>query len=87
MSSKLLGPEELLTLLGWIPQEDWRRQMVSEIVASLGSAPGESTPRRWLRRPQTLLGRRTPLEIFRLAKRRDDPLLEELRRLAALASE
>lgn len=78
----LLSPEELLTLLGWIPQEDWRRQTISQIVADLGYPESSAATRRWLRRPRESLGRRTPLEVLRLAERRDDPLLEELQRLA-----
>jgi uncharacterized protein (DUF2384 family) len=77
-----VNPEELLTLLGWIPQEDWRREHISRVVDALSSSREEAEVRKWFRRPQPGLGRRTPLEALRLAKRHDDPLLEELWRLA-----
>jgi len=71
-----------LTLVGWIPHEEWQRQTISQIVRDFTSSRDPAELRRWLRRPQQSLGRRTPLEALRLAKRRDDPLLEELQRLA-----
>lgn len=77
-----MGPEELLALLGWIPQEQWQRQIVQEVVDELGRHGDASTVRRWFRRPQASLGRRTPLEALRVAKGPHDELLEELRRLA-----
>ena len=76
-----VNPEELLALLGWIPQQDWQRETISRIVSDL-AAPSDAETRRWFRRPQASLGRRTPLEALRLAKRADDPLVTELRRLA-----
>ena len=33
-----MNPEELLALLGWIPQEDWRRREVAELVLAEGTA-------------------------------------------------
>ncbi len=77
-----VNPEELLALIGWIPQHDWQRETISSIVSDLAASGDAAETRRWLRRPLTSLGRRTPLEALRLAKRPDDPLLEELRRLA-----
>lgn len=77
-----MNPEELLALLGWIPQQDWQREAISQIVSDLGASRDAAETRRWFRRPQEMLGRRTPLEALRLSKRPDDPLLEELRRLA-----
>jgi Protein of unknown function (DUF2384) len=77
-----MNPEELLALLGWIPQHDWQRETVSRIVRDLAASSDAAETRRWFRRPQESLGRRTPLEALRLAKRPDDPLLEQLRRLA-----
>jgi len=80
-----MNPEELLALLGWIPQEDWRRREVAELVRALALSDDPVELRRWFRQPQASLGRRTPLEALRLAKRPDDALLEELRRLAVEA--
>ena len=77
-----VNPEELLALLGWIPQQDWQRETISRIVSDLVVYRDAAETRKWLRRPQESLGRRTPLEALRLAKRPDDALLEELRRLA-----
>jgi hypothetical protein len=77
-----VNPEELLALLGWIPQQDWQREAVSRIVGDLTASHDPAEIRKWFRRPQESLGRRTPLEALRLAKRPDDPLLEQLRRLA-----
>jgi hypothetical protein len=82
-----VNPEELLSLLGWIPQEEWRRQGVDRIVGNLGASSDAAQIRRWLRRPQESLGRRTPLEALRLAKFPDDPLLEELLRLSGVGTE
>jgi hypothetical protein len=81
-----VNPEELLALLGWIPQQDWERETISRIVSDLAASSGAAETRRWFRRPQASLGRRTPLEALRLAKRPNDPLLEELRRLARNSS-
>jgi hypothetical protein len=81
-----VGPEELLALLGWIPQEQWQRQIVQQVVDDLSLHNDGSMVRRWFRRPQVSLGRRTPLEALRLAKAPEDPLLQELRRLAGVAS-
>jgi hypothetical protein len=80
-----MNPEELLALLGWIPQEDWRRQVVADLVRALSVSDDAAEVRKWFRRPQASLGRRTPLEALRLAKNPDDALLEELRKLAAEA--
>jgi hypothetical protein len=77
-----VNPEELLALLGWIPQESWRRDTVSQIVSDQAPHRDAAQLRRWLRRPQATLGRRSPLDALRVATRPDDPLLEELRRLA-----
>lgn len=77
-----MNPEELLMLLGWIPQQDWQRETISRIASDLAVSNDPAETRKWFRRPQESLGRRTPLEALRLAKRPDDPLLEELRRLA-----
>jgi len=82
----LVGPEELLVLLGWIPQEEWQRQLVQQVVDERSRHSEASTVRRWFRRPQASLGRRTPLEALRVAKGPEDPLLQELRRLAGTAS-
>jgi len=77
-----VSPEELLALLGWIPQEDWQRRSVSDLVRILSARTDAVETRRWFREPRASLGRRTPLEVLRLAKRPDDTLLEELQRLA-----
>jgi thiamine biosynthesis lipoprotein len=81
-----VNPEELLALLGWIPQEEWRRQTVDRLVVNLRPSSDTAQIRRWFRRPQESLGRRTPLEALRLAKVPDDPLLEELRRLSIVGT-
>jgi hypothetical protein len=80
-----MTPEELLSLLGWIPQEDWQRREVADLVHALAVSDDAVEVRRWFRRPQASLGRRTPLEALRLAKRPDDELVVELRRLALAA--
>lgn len=80
-----MNPEELLALLGWIPQEEWRRREVADLVRVLPVSDDAVELRRWFRRPQASLGRRTPLEALRLAKHPDDDLLDELRRLAVEA--
>ena len=77
-----VNPEEILAMFGWIPQQDWQRDTISRIVSDLAASRDAAETRKWLRRPQASLGRRTPLDALRLAKRPDDPLLEELRRLA-----
>jgi hypothetical protein len=79
-----VNPEELLALLGWIPQEEWKRQAVDRIAASLAASSDTAQVRRWFRRPQESLGRRTPLEALRLTSSPNDPLVEELRRLSGL---
>jgi len=80
-----MNPEELLALLGWIPQEEWRRREVADLVRVLPVSDDAVELRRWFRRPQASLGHRTPLEALRLAKHPDDGLLDELRRLAVEA--
>ena len=77
-----MSPEELLVLLGWIPQEPWQRRTVEDLVTELGTWADVKTTRRWFRRPQPTLNRRTPLEALRLAKLPGDPILSELRTLA-----
>ncbi|MFN2466715.1 MAG: hypothetical protein ABR521_01075 [Gaiellaceae bacterium] len=77
-----MNPEQLLALLGWIPQEEWQRRSVSDLVRVLSARADAVETRRWFRQPRTSLGRRTPLEALRLAKGPDDPLLDELQRLA-----
>jgi hypothetical protein len=32
-----VNPEELLALLGWIPQQDWQRETISRIVSDLAA--------------------------------------------------
>jgi uncharacterized protein (DUF2384 family) len=77
-----VNAEDLLVLLGWIPQEQWARQAVDNLVDDLGAWADDKETRRWFRKPQPTLGRRTPLEALRLARSPGDPLLTELRRLA-----
>ncbi len=77
-----VNPEELLALLGWIPQEDWQRRSISDLVRGLSVDRDPVEIRKWFRQSRPSLGRRTALDVLRLAKRPDDALLEELQRLA-----
>ncbi len=73
-------------LLGWIPQEQWQRRTVGDLVDELAVRADARTIRRWFRTPQPTLGRRTPLEALRIARHPNDDLVTELRRLAAPAA-
>ena len=80
-----MNAEELLASVGWVPQDEWRRQAIGELLGRLGETLDRAEIRRWLRRPQATLGRRTPLEALRLMRDPDDPLLRELQNLAMTA--